>query len=226
MYIPIPKIALAIVTIATVGQTLFASEVATFAPQPKQDIQVTQSSTQPSTEMFGGETTVYKLVPLEEVTGDSTVTMLDPTDPEVQRELALMKQLSKELPTMLNTRATISVGNVVAPIGYDYSLSNVGISESQFYNLFNQRLNAGKLPVRYLPNDYSAHYKYVDKYNLDNTRMYEIIDGYPIFYLITRYSRPETVDQLYHVTDDTGRSADRLTIPMSGVSNVGTLTLN
>ena len=106
---------------------------------------------------------------------------------------------------------------------------NLTISSTEYTRLYNERMTrhnngTNPLPVRYLPLDYDNNMTVADASGLDKTVMYEIVLGYPIFYKINRYSRPETFTNLQNLPTT---NSDKLDVSKLGLNTkIGNLYLN
>ena len=132
---------------------------------------------------------------------------------DTQTELNLVKNICFELFSTVN------------PIIYDSKLT---ITQAEYDRLYKQRLslhNSGSkpLPVRYLPYDYDNNMIIADATGTDRTVMYEVVMGYPVFYKISRYERPQSFIDLQNLPDT---NSDKLNTSATGfTSKVGTLYL-
>lgn len=119
---------------------------------------------------------------------------------------------------------TTSYGATIKPeisVHLDDSYKDVVIFELAYNERMEYDINGySPLPLRYLPFNYQGGYLKVDELDIFGTYMYEVVKGQPIFYRISRYSRPETFAELQNLPyDDT----HKLILTKTGLDVTGTV---
>ena len=192
-----------ILTVCSLATPVFATPVASF------QMDTTYTTAKTSTVMTSTPANTTGIT----MTSQNTVSSL-PLD--VQQELAIMKGLWQK---------------ICSEKGLDtYLISpDLTIPASEYETLYQERMKAHAngskpLPIRYLPHDYDNHYTVADATGSDNTVMYEVVLGYPIFYKIIRYDRPSNHNQLEELPT---KNEDKLNTGSLGISGkLGTLYIN
>lgn len=164
--------------------------------------------------------------------GTSSVTPSIQTSPSTEFSVVLTQQsedLEANLPEdtlrELKLMRSLFSNTGVSTFVYNPSLQ---ISSNQLEAMYQQRMtlhNSGTnpLPIRFLSVDYNNNMTVADASGADNTVMYEIVLGYPIFYKITRYNRPNSINELQNLPTV---NSDKLNTSATGfTSKIGNLYL-
>lgn len=132
--------------------------------------------------------------------------------------------------TATETPTTIATIDTKATVSAVHPQLDAIYTKEYFNQVFATRkanhLNGtGVLPTRYLPPGYNNNMTNADLTGATDLYYFEALNGHPVFYVITRYQRPTTSDELLELGDGN----DRINTGSSGLnvkSGIGTLTLN